>query len=845
MIQNWIWALLLLLAASASAVWTFLGGFAQLPEGVVIEGENGAGIAVPNYAEVWARRLVFYYNATETARTYYEYSPAYYRVGPGYTWNPDLVFLFTVRSGKGPLVKSFKPFGTTTAKFGGGVKANLTLYDAEPGESRIYVVLIEVRGGIWVEDPEYPSPPWEKITSYGVYKRFSGVVKKAPGENFGATVVSLYVYDISPDVIRQRRGGPTGLFGYIPESREVYEWVYSVRISKFPDFVEVVAFPNGTLKFTFYGLYQRVYNWTDHMEYFYPVNVTLSINLGGDLWIWVGPEYPSAVIAADVDPWNFERVVYYLPWAFHYLLFVPSTYYTKSLIVEVGAEEFAVFLGNGTLAVPPLAYPLYAGVGAFGRADGFVYVAEPSSKRPGRGYQYGCVRDEWFMGTCPFGKPAKPLWDLRGKTAEICFADNGTCKTVPAGVLFSPPPGYSANGTKTPLGYAAVGKTYIHKPYYNVTVVLPNGSLVFTRPWGSLFNFSYPDVYLKNGTALANFSKISLRVLGDAVVRLNYTVYHRVAVETPFGTNETWAKRGSIFRFSGADVVFGNGTRVVVHPAEVYVDRPLVVRPNYTVYYWVVLLAPDGPREFWAERGSAVSYRHVINYSDKAKVVYTASAVARGPLVLRPNYTVYYKVVVEEAGGLSEFWAEAGSRFSYKPRLFDPGNGTRLIPLGDCEFVVNMSTVCRVPYKRQYYVRVVLLNGTWEGWADEGAVLQDRRAVSGPLGKSGAYQLLYEAAQVVDKPGEYAVRYRVRGWAYLADPLAVPVPFAEVRACGAAFRTDWRGRAEVEAEAATLCAVEASAPPVSPYTAAAAGGVVLAARKAKKQGGKKKLLLGF
>ena len=810
-----------------------------MPEGAVIEGENGAGIAVPNYVDIWARRLIFYYNATEAGVTIYSYSPAYYRVEPEGTWYPKLNFLFTVRSGAGPLVKSLKPFRITTAEFGGGVKANLTLYDAEPGDSRIYVVLIEVRGGVAVEDPNYPSPPWEKITKYTVYRRFSGVVKRSPTQDVGGAVVWLYVFDISPDVIRQRRGGPTGLFGYIPESRLVYEWVYSYDVSKFPDYVEVVALPNGTLKITFYGLYtEEVLNRSDWLYYSYPTNVTVSVNLGGDLWIWAGPEYPSGIVAADVDPWNFERVVEYLPWAFHYLLFVPSTYYPKSRILEIGAEEFAVFLGNETLAVPPLAYPLYAGTGAFGRVDGFVYVAQPSSERPGRGYRHGCVLQEWFMGTCPFGRPAKPLWDLRNKTAEVCY-DNGTCVRVPAGTLFNPPPGYLTNASKTPLGYVAVGTVYIHKPEYNVTVVLPNGTLVFKARWGSLFNFSHPDVYLENGTVFANFSRVSLRVLGNAVVRLNYTVYYRVVVETPLGASETWAKRGSVYRYGGAEAVFDNGTRIVVHSAEVLVDKPLVVRPNYTVYYWVALLAPDGPREFWAERGSAVSYRYVLNYSDKARVVYTASAVVRGPAVVKPNYTVYYKVVVEEAGGSSEHWAEAGSRFSYKPRVYDPGNGTRLTPLGDCEFVVNMSTICRVPYKRQYRVRVAWLNGTWEGWADEGAVLRHFYADSGALGASGAYQLTYEAAVAVDRPGDYAARYRVKGWASLGDQLMVPIPFAKVKACNATFRTDWTGRAEVEAESAGLCKVEADAPPVSPYTAAAAvaaaGGVVLAARRVRRR----------
>ena len=788
MIQNWkIGAVLLLLLAALAwaGIWVHDGVALYYVENFWVPGVRGTAMLVPPIAELWAKKLVFYTRiATNEVYTIYPFPNTFINV------------LFTVRDG----LSSFEAYDCINCSdypllcnyfYNIGFAPVKSCLECK-GKSKIYLV-------------------------YAIAWLHSLEVK---------------VYNIS---LAELLNPPL-------VAEVLYKTPFGSWFCKAPDYIAAEILPNATLKVTFVNAAEML---TFPVEIkgekkigllgcAKPKNYTFTVRLGGDPWFWVGPDYPSAwLVSITRFPYSPRKFLDIMK---------AKAGYDIIPVSKISSFAVAIFAGNETLRVPPLVYPYYDGVIADPSVEGFAVVSKPPS-----GFNLNqwplpktyCVYNPWPGSPgrdCEAGRPAPPLWDLRNKTAEICY-DDGTCARAPAGALLSLPPGYAASGevVETPLGYAAVGRAYVHKPYYNVSVVLPNGTLVLKAAWNSTFAYNPPDVYLENGTAYLNGTRVAVRVTRDVAITPNYTIYYRVVVETPLGVNGTWARRGSVYRYGGADVVFNNGTRVVVHPAEVLVDKPVVIAPNYTVYYNVSVYTPLGSFWRWAERGAAFRYKGAdVDLGNGTRVAVSPVEVSVDkPLVIAPNYTVYYRVAVEMPNGTFTTWVAKGAGFSHGPPFADFGNGTRLAGVRPCVIeAVLQPAACRVEYaKRQYYIRAAFLNGTWEGWADEGAVLRHFYVDSGALGASGAYQLAYEAAVAVDRPGDYAARYRVRGWVSLGDQLMVPIPFAEVRACNATFRTDWRGRAEVEAEATGLCKVEADAPPVSPYTAAAAvamaGGFVL------------------
>lgn len=771
--------LAVLLTTLAHGVMIYIDKFYNLTQWG-IDGEGGAAVAVPNAQELWARQLVFYINNTGVDE--FEYMNTWTWMIQNSTWwviakpraqySPFIDVLFTLRAGEEPVVEKWIPAGEGVFEPGGHLKPiNVQTFNATPGGGKVYLV--------WMTTWATPE---------------------------------IRVYDVSPGNLRRL-------------------WWRFVDICDWPKYVWVNAFPNGTLKITFVNATPFLgFNFSEPICGNKAVNVTYTIQLGGDLWVWVSPDYPTTIIAGATDPWYFKGYLehnlqhysalqYVMSWFYPdhsgVLSFFPCGNYPLSFYQCVRysppkALELGVYVGNDTLMVPPLVYPFYAGVGAEGRVVNFTYYAGATTVN----------RTECFYPSssnpyiCPFGRPAKPLWDLRGKTAEICDVDAGQCQAVPAGTLFWPPPGYTANASKTPLGYVAVGHVYIHKPFYYIRVEMPNGTAVFKTPWGAVFNYTPPDVY-EEDTAYVNATPIALKVWGNATVRPNYTVLYRVRVETPLGEVVAWAPSGSLWRYQGADVTFDNGTWVVVYPVEVVVDKPTALAANYTVYYNVTVVTPLGTRWEWLERGSRFEYSADMVLNNKTRIVVHPIQIAVDkPMTLVANYTVYYLVEVEAPNGTLRLWAERGSRFEYGPEPWDFGNGTRLAGVRPCSLVVEAPSSCALSYeKRQYYVRVEMLNGAYVGWADEGSTWGSEVAVD---------NVFYKPIPVVVRgPGDYAVRYVAVFQGVARDVLGVPNPLAEISLCNATARPGLDGRFNVSAEADGLCRAEVKASPVSPYTAAA------------------------
>ncbi|MEM1571836.1 hypothetical protein [Pyrobaculum sp.] len=426
-----------------------------------------------------------------------------------------------------------------------------------------------------------------------------------------------------------------------------------------------------------------------------------------------------------------------------------------------GALEFSIFIGNETLALAPVAYPLFVGVGAMGEARGGAYTAAP-----GR-FVEACKQRSYSREGCAYGQPAEPLWDLRGKNSTICI--NGNCIKAPAGLLFAASPSYVVKGEflPTPFGYAVVGKVDVRR-LYSVSVVLPNGTLTFRVPWGETFVYTPPRVIeLSNRTRYVGSADVEITVMQDLVLFVNYTRLYSVTVITPFGINETWVPEGAVVEIPEVSWDLGNGTTIFQKPVSITADRPYIIKPNYTVYYRIDVYMPNGTVSYWVKRGEVFIYN--------------------------------------------------------PPPVIDFGNNTRLLGAEPCELRADRPTNCTARYtKRQFYVVVYMLNKTWEDWVDEGALVEDLNVdtgvVNAGLGAKAYYKAVYVAEPLVVKtPGKHKLRYRVEGWVSVGDALGVPIPMAEVKLCNSIVKTDWSGVVNITAVSESLCRPEVRAPPFSPY----------------------------
>lgn len=735
--------LLILIATWAySGIVTYWQGvFLELGE-ASIDGRGGAGIVLPNAVELWARQLVFYINATRAAQ-------AYYNMFTGellYVSSPTVHIYFTVRLGTAPVVASWKEQGNDVFSTG-GLERVTKRYTAEPGLSRVYLVQIKIYAGA-------------RAGTYTIYEKTRGAVpceEQAPVQR--STSVEVVVYDISPSMIG-KEATPVNV-GVVVHREVIYRSYFA---SRYPDYVVARTYPNGTLRITLVN----VYVCRDGVGEL--ANVTRSIDIGGDPWIWISPKYPTAAYIAAVSAY-FDQIISKMPWMFHPIIYLTSDviFGEKNLILYncenfgyvCGALEFSIFIGNETLALAPVAYPLFVGVGAMGEARGGAYTAAP-----GR-FVEACKQRSYSREGCAYGQPAEPLWDLRGKNSTICI--DGNCIKAPAGLLFAASPSYVVKGEflPTPFGYAVVGKVDVRR-LYSVSVVLPNGTLTFRVPWGETFVYTPPRVIeLSNRTRYVGSADVKITVMRDLVLFVNYTRLYSVTVITPFGINETWVPEGAVVEIPEVSWDLGNGTTIFQKPVSITADRPYIIKPNYTVYYRIDVYMPNGTVSYWVKRGEVFIYN--------------------------------------------------------PPPVIDFGNNTRLLGAEPCELRADRPTNCTARYtKRQFYVVVYMLNKTWEDWVDEGALVEDLNVdtgvVNAGLGAKAYYKAVYVAEPLVVKtPGKHKLRYRVEGWVSVGDALGVHIPMAEVKLCNSIVKTDWSGVVNITAVSESLCRPEVRAPPFSPY----------------------------
>jgi len=274
------------------------------------------------------------------------------------------------------------------------------------------------------------------------------------------------------------------------------------------------------------------------------------------------------------------------------------------------------------------------------------------------------------------------------------------------------------------------------------------------------------------------------------------------------------------------------------------------------------------------------------------------SAVAKGPLVLAPQYKRQYVVRLETHAGSFEEWVDEGLTFAVGlPDPWDLPNGTRFVGLmvngtSAREFRVDRPITLRAQYAEVYYWAVVEtpVNKT-AGWMPRGAVLKFPDVVDFGNGTRLIKPSVGEV--VVDKPVALKVEYAKRqhyvkiegvnrweGWAdagslirlnatvvdgveytpfdevgavvvtgpgvyrplfyavyktAVRDALGVPNPLATVKLCNATAQAGLAGFVVVETYTQELCQPTVEAFPISPYTVAGAAVAATAAALALKK----------
>jgi len=541
-----------------------------------------------------------------------------------------------------------------------------------------------------------------------------------------------------------------------------------------------------------------------------------------------------------------------------------------------------LFVGNDTLKLPDYAYP-YVGAGRLAARvspspDGSTAVSPPY-------WRYGEQR-MWF-------------YNFTGDTTVRIGRET---YRLPNGTLLTPGRSCTAAGRiYRVLGdaFVALGNGAVDCREWRVVVVRPDGSEeVFYVPNGTAFEYVPPPLDLGNRTRLVDATPIKLVVAtGPVRARASYGGReYLVRFSSPLGAEERWARAGEAVEY-GKAAEFGNGTRLVVGPVTVVVDRPMDVNVPWRREHRVVVVSHNGTVERLLPEGYALSIPpHVLNYNNGTRVeVQGLNVAVLQPAAVRLNYTVYYWVSVATPFNKTEGWTKRGALVNVTPSPFvDLGNGTALrSPNGTCAFRVEgprrcvvtyrerlywvsvrapfnetegwalESSVVRLPevfdmgngtrwvgpglyavvdrpinaavaYRRQYYVEVAGVV-EWRGWADEGSRIRLNETVVG-----GVKYVPETPFIEVRGPASLKPKYAAYYYAQFNDALGLPNPWASVELCGRRFAADEAGRAYAVVETDERCEVKAEAPPLGPYSlalvgAAAAVAAVVAVKRLRKR----------
>ncbi|AFA38228.1 hypothetical protein Pogu_0201 [Pyrobaculum oguniense TE7] len=121
---------------------------------------------------------------------------------------------------------------------------------------------------------------------YNDTKKTRGAVpceEQAPVQR--STSVEVVVYDISPSMIGKETT-PVNV-GVVVHREVIYRSYFA---SRYPDYVVARTYPNGTLRITLVNAYVC----RDGVGEL--ANVTRSVDIGGDPWIWISPKYPHSCL---------------------------------------------------------------------------------------------------------------------------------------------------------------------------------------------------------------------------------------------------------------------------------------------------------------------------------------------------------------------------------------------------------------------------------------------------------------------------------------------------------------------------------------------------------------------
>jgi len=529
-----------------------------------------------------------------------------------------------------------------------------------------------------------------------------------------------------------------------------------------------------------------------------------------------------------------------------------------------------LFVGNDTLKLPDYAYPYVGGGYLAARvspsSDGSTVVSPPY-------WRYGEQR----------------VW-LYNFTGAVAVRVGSEVYRLPNGTLLTPGRSCTATGRiYRALGdaFVALGDGTVDCREWRVVVERPDGSEdVFYLPNGTAFEHTPPPLDLGNGTRLVNATPIRLIVTSPVRVRVSYGgKEYLVRLITPLGVEEEWVRAGGAVEY-GRVAEFGNGTRLVVGPISIVVDKPMDVVVPWRREYRVTVASHNGTSVLWQPEGSVLVIKpHDINYGNGTRVAVGGLILTVAmPVTVRLNYEVYYWISITTPFNKTEGWVKRGAFINVTlPQFVDLGNGTALRnPNGTCVFRVDGPRRCAIVYReRLYWVSVHAPFNRTEGWASEGSVVRLPEVfdmgngtrwvgpgfyavVNRPVNITLAYRRQYyvEVAGVVEWRGwkdegsqvfinETAVggvkyipqmqtvevrgpasvrpRYTAYYYAQFSDALGLPNPWASVELCGQRFAADEAGRVYSRVETDSLCEVRAEAPPLGPYSLAVIGAVAAAA----------------
>ncbi|MGC9048344.1 MAG: thermopsin family protease [Caldisphaera sp.] len=227
------------------------------------------------------------------------------------------------------------------------------------------------------------------------------------------------------------------------------------------------------------------------------------------------------------------------------------------------------------------------------------------------------------------------------------------------------------------------------------------------------------NIYYFNSTAResinSNISKIILR--NPIIISVSVTYQYFINIRLPNGTISNWFNKGMLIKLPSI-IYNGSLERYVLNQSNtITINSTFNLTINYIKQYYVTIKLPNQTINNWFNVNSVITLPSIIYNGSLERYVLNQSRIinVNSPFNLTPSYIKQFYINVLLPNGTISGWYNYGSSI-FLPKMIYINNVTRYIINQTNGVVVNNAFNLTPSYIKQYYVFIKLPNGTISNW---------------------------------------------------------------------------------------------------------------------------------